>query len=158
MENEKNYINSKEAQEALDSIRKMNHAGLKRVLPTPFWLGATLALLIGTHIGLLGAGIRTYNTILIVLICLTIGLIANQNRLTGATERLILSNRTLIILLICAIPTYFLLIITAQYLKGYFGYNWAPFVAGVLATIGIGVLVVNAHYSYFSKFKEEKSR
>lgn len=35
MTNEKKHTKSEEAQEALDSIKKMEHAGLKRVLPTP---------------------------------------------------------------------------------------------------------------------------
>lgn len=157
MENEKKHINSKEAQEALDSIKKMKSAGLKRVLPIPIWIGAILALLIGLQIGLLGAQIRTYNILLIILICIMVVVIANQNRIAGATEKIDFSNRALITLIICLIPTYFLLIITAQYLKVNFGYNWAPFATGILATIGIGTMVVSTHYSYFSKFKEEKS-
>ena len=71
---EKKQIQTKEAQEALDSINEMKYAGLKRVLPTPIsiWLGAILGILIGTQIALLGAEIRTYNTILIILIVIMV--------------------------------------------------------------------------------------
>ena len=72
MSNKNTSIKSREAQEALNSIKEMEHAGLKRALPTPKLLGAILALLIGIQIALLGAEIRTYNTILIVLILINI--------------------------------------------------------------------------------------
>ena len=53
MSNKKTHIKSEEAQEALDSIKQMEHAGLKRLLPTPRWLLAILGALIGTQIALL---------------------------------------------------------------------------------------------------------
>jgi len=81
--NEKNDIKSKEAQETLDSIEQMEQAGLKRILPVPKWLGGALALLIGTQIALLGAGIRTYNTLIIVLIVIMAIAIINNNRSAG---------------------------------------------------------------------------
>ena len=79
---EKKHIQPKEAQEAIDSINKMQQAGLKRVLPTPIWLGAILGVLVGTQITLLGAEIRTYNTILIVLILIMAIAIINTGRIT----------------------------------------------------------------------------
>jgi len=83
---EKKQIQHKEAQEALDSINEMKYAGLKRVLPTPIWLSAILGILIGTQIALLGAEIRTYNTILIVLIVIMTIAIINKNQSAGVTK------------------------------------------------------------------------
>ncbi len=157
MTNEKKHIKSKEAQEALDSIKKMEHAGLKRVLPTPRWLGAILGTLIGTHIALLGAEIRTYNTILILLIVIMAIAIINKNQSTGVTERILLSKRTIIICLICIIPLYFLAIISGQYLNNHFEYYWAPFAIGAFVTISIWSLVVSAHRSYTNRFNEDKN-
>jgi hypothetical protein len=150
-------IESKEAQEALDSIKDMEHAGLKRVLPTPKLLGAILALLIGTQITLLGSEIRTYNTILIVLIVIMSIVIINKNQSAGVTERILLSKRTIIISLICIIPLYFLAIISGQYLNYHYDYYWAPFVIGAFATISIWILVLSAHRSYINRFNEEKN-
>jgi len=150
-------IKSKEAQEALDSIKEMEHAGLKRVLPTPKLLGAILALLIGTQIALLGAEIRTYNTILIVLIVIVTIAIINKNQSAGVAERILLSKRTIIIGLICIIPLYFLAIISGQYLNNHYEYYWAPFVIGAFVTISIWILVVSAHRSYMNRFNEEKN-
>ena len=85
---EKKDIQSKEAQEALDSINKMQQAGLKHVLPTPIWLGAILGVLVGTQIALLGADIRTYNTILVVLIIIMAIAIINKTQSAGAKKSL----------------------------------------------------------------------
>ena len=156
MTNEKKYIKSKEAQEALDSIKKMEHAGLKRLLPTP-WLSAILGILIGTQIALLGAEIRTYNTILIVLIVIMMIAIINKNRSAGVTERILLSKRTIIICLICIIPLYFIAIISGQYLNDHFEYYWAPFAIGAFVTISIWSLVVSAYRSYINRLNEEKT-
>jgi len=157
MTNKKNHIKSKEAQEALDSIKEMEQAGLKRVLPIPLWLGATLAFLIGTQIALLGAGIRSYNTLLIVLIVIMTIAIINFNRSAGVMEKIVLSKRTVIISVLFIIPTYFLSIITGQYLKGNFGYDWAPFTIGAMVIIGIFGMIISTRRLYFSRFKEDNS-
>lgn len=157
MTNEKKHTKSEEAQEALDSIKKMEHAGLKRVLPTPKWLGAILGTLIGTQIALLGAEIRTYNTILIVLIIIMTIAIINKDQSAGVTERILLSKRTIIICLICIIPLYFLAIIGGQYLNNHFEYYWAPFAIGAFVTISIWSLIVSAHRSYINRLNVEKN-
>jgi len=155
---EKNkQIKSKEAKEALHSIKEMEHAGLKRVLPTPKLLSAILALLIGTQIALLGAEIRTYNTILIVLIVIMAIAIINKNQSAGVKERISLSKRAIIIFLICIIPLYFLAIISGQYLNNYYEYYWAPFVIGAFVTISIWLLMMSAHRSYLNRFNKEKN-
>jgi len=154
---EKKQIQSKEAQEALDSINEMKYAGLKRVLPTPIWLGAILGILIGTQIALLGAEIRTYNTTLIVLIVIMVIAIINKTQSAGVAERILFSKRTIIISLICIIPLYFLAIISGQYLKNRYEYNWAPIVIGSFFTIGIWILIFGAYRSYNNKFKEDRN-
>ena len=145
---EKKQIQSKEAQEALDSINEMKYAGLKRVLPTPIWLGAILGILIGTQIALLGAEIRTYNTILIVLIVIMVIAIINKTQSTGVAERILFSKRTIIISLISIITLYFLAIISGQYLNNHFQYNWAPVVIGAFFTIGIWSLMIGTYRAY----------
>jgi len=157
MSNKKTHIKSEEAQEALDSIKQMEHAGLKRLLPTPRWLLAILGTLIGTQIALLGAEIRTYNTILIVLIVIMSIAIINKSQSAGVRERIFLSKRTIIICLICIIPLYFLAIISGQYLNNHFEYYWAPFAIGAFVTISIWSLAVSAHRSYINRFNEEKN-
>jgi hypothetical protein len=157
MSNKQTHIKSKEAQEALDSIKKMKHASLKRVLPTPKWLLAVLAILIGTQIALLGAEIRTFNTIIIVLILIMSIAIINKSQEAGVTEKALLSKRTIIICLICIIPIYFLAIISGQYLNNYYDYYWAPFSIGAFITIGIWSWVLSAHRSYLKRFNEEKN-
>jgi len=154
---EKKQIQHKEAQEALDSINEMKYAGLKRVLPTPIWLSAILGILIGTQIALLGAEIRTYNTILIVLIVIMTIAIINKNQSAGITERILISKRTIIISLICIIPLYFLAIISGQYLKHHFEYNWAPVVIGIFFTIGFWSLILSAHRSYKNRFNTPRN-
>jgi len=154
---EKKHIQPKEAQEAIDSINKMQQAGLKRVLPTPIWLGAILGVLVGTQITLLGAEIRAYNTILIVLIIIMSIAIINKTQSAGVAERTMLSKRTIIISLICIIPLYFLAIISSQYLNNHFEYNWAPVVIGSLFTIGIWCLIFGAYRSYNNKFKKDRN-
>jgi hypothetical protein len=155
MTNETKQIKPKEAQEALDSIKKMEHAGLKRVLPTPRWLGAILGTLIGTQIALLGAEIRSYNTILIVLIVIMAIAIINKNQSAGIKERIILSKRTIIICLICIIPLYFIAIVSSQYLNNYLDYHWAPFVIGAFATVSIWSLFRSEHRSFMRRFNED---
>ena len=157
MSNKKKHIKSEEAQEALDSIKQMEHAGLKRLLPTPRWLLAILGALIGTQIALLGAEIRTYNTILIVLIVIMSIAIINKSQSAGVRERIFLSKRTIIICLICIVPLYFLAIISGQYLNNHFEYYWAPFAIGAFVTISIWSLVESAHRSYINRFNEEKN-
>lgn len=154
---EKKQIQPKEAQEALDSINEMKYAGLKRVLPTSIWLGAILGILIGTQIALLGAEIRTYNTILIVLIVIMVIAIINKTQSAGVTERILFSKRTIIISLICIIPLYFLAIISGQYLKNHYEYNLAPIFIGSFFTIGIWCLIFGAYRSYNNKFKEDRN-
>lgn len=154
---EKKQIQTKEAQEALDSINEMKYAGLKRVLPTPIWLGAILGILIGTQIALLGAEIRTYNTILIVLIVIMVIAIINKTQSTGVAERILFSKRTIIISLICIIPLYFLAIISGQYLNNHFEYNWAPVVIGSFFTIGIWSLVIGAYRAYNKRLNTSRS-
>ncbi len=154
---EKKDIQSKEAQEALDSINKMQQAGLKHVLPTPIWLGAILGVLVGTQIALLGADIRTYNTILVVLIIIMAIAIINKTQSAGAKERIMISKRTIIISLICIIPLYFLAVISGQYLNNHFEYNWAPVVIGSFFTIGIWSLMIVAYRSYNKRFNTLRS-
>jgi hypothetical protein len=153
---EKKQIKSKEAQKALDSINEMKYAGLKRVLPTPIWIGAILGLLIGTQIALLGAEIRTYNTILIVLIVIMVIAIINKTQSAGVTERILFSKRTIIISFICIIPLYFLAIISGQYLNYHFEYNWAPFVIGSFFTIGIWSLMIGAYRALNKKLNRSR--
>ena len=154
MENEENHIASKEAKEALDAIKEMENAGLKRVLPVPIWYGAILALLIGAQIALLGAEIRTHNTLNTVLIMIMAIAIINKNRSAGVIERIFVSNRVIILSIICIIAAYFLLIIAGQYLKVTFGYNWAPFAIGVLVVLGFWTMVLKARDAYFAKFND----
>jgi len=154
---EKKHIQPKEAQEALDSISDMQNAGLKRVLPTPKWLGAILGILIGTQIALLGAENRTYNTILIVLILIMAIAIISKAEAAGVRERTLFSKRTIIISLICIIPLYFLAIISGQYLKNHFEYHWAPVIIGSLFTMGIWSLILGAYRSYNKRIKAERS-
>jgi len=156
MTNEKNHLKSKEAQDALNSIKEMKYAGLRRALPIPVWMGTFLALLIGTQVALLGAGIRTYNTLLIVLICIMSIAIINKNRLSGVTERITLSKKAIIISLVCIMSSYFILIIAGQYLKGTYDYNWAPYAIGVLVTLTGLSIMVSTRASYFSKFGKDK--
>jgi len=148
MTNNDKHIKSKEAQEALDVIKEMENAGLKRLLPAPKLLSSILGILVGTQIALLGAEIRTFNTILIVLIIIMTVAIINKNRSTGVTERIQLSKRTSILLLICIIPLYFLAIISGQYLHSTFNYFWAPFAIGGLVTIAIWYLVFSAYRTH----------
>ena len=154
---EKKHIQSKEAQEALDSINAMQRAGLKRLLPTSRWLGAILGIIIGTQIALLGSEIRTYNTILIVLIAIMAVAIVSKNQSAGVTEKIMLSKRTVIIGLICIIPLYFLAIISSQYLTNHLAYTWAPAVIGTIFTLGIWGLIASEHRTYNNKFKEGAS-
>ncbi|PHS08951.1 MAG: hypothetical protein COA88_05450 [Kordia sp.] len=151
------HIKTEEAQEALDSIKEMEYAGLKRILPSPRWLGVILGTLIGTQIALLGAEIRTYNTILIVLIVIISIAIINKNQSAGVRERILLPKQTIIICLICVIPLYFLAIISGQYLNNHFDYYLAPFAIGGLVTISIWSLVVSAHRTYNNRFNEDKN-
>ena len=152
---EKKQIQSKEAQEALDSINRMKQVGLKHVLPTPIWLGAILGVLVGTQIALLGVEIRTYNTILIVLIAIMVIAMMNKTQSAGATERIVLFKRTIIISFLCIIPLYFLAIISSQYLNNNFDYHWAPAFIGSFFTIGIWSLIFGAYRSYNNEFKED---
>jgi len=144
----KKHIQSKKAQEALDSINKIQQAGLKRVLPTPVWLGAMLGILVGTQIALLGAEIRTYNTILIVLILIMVITIINKTQSVGVVERMMLSKRAIIISLICIVLLYFLAIISGQYLNRHYGYYWAPVAIGAFFTFGIWSLIIGAYQLY----------
>ena len=153
---EKKQIQSKEAQEALDSINEMKYAGLKRVLPTPIWLGAILGILIGTQIALLGAEIRTYNTILIVLIVVMVIAIISKTQSAGVAERILFSKRTIIISFICIIPLYFLAIISGQYLNNHFEYNWAPFIIGSFFTIGIWSVMIGAYRALNKKLNRSR--
>jgi uncharacterized membrane protein YoaT (DUF817 family) len=145
---EKKQIQTKEARDALDLINEMKYLGLKRVLPTPIWLGAILGILIGTQIALLGAEIRRYNTILIVLIVIMVIAIINKTQSTGVAEKILFSNRTIIISLICSIPLYFLAIISGQYLNNHLEYNWAPVVIGSFFTTVIWSLMIGAYRAY----------
>jgi hypothetical protein len=154
---EKKQIQTKEAQEALDSINEMKYAGLKRVLPTPIWLGAILGILIGTQIALLGAEIRTYNTILIVLIVIMVIAIINKTQSTGVAERILFSKRTIIISLTCTIPLYFLAIISGQYLNNHFEYNCASVVIGFFFTIVIWSLMIGAYRAYNKRLNTSRS-
>jgi len=157
MTNTNKHLKSQDAQEALDSIKKMENAGLKRIVPASRLLGAILAILIGTQIALLGAGIRTYNTILIVLIVIMTIAIINKNRSAGVTERILLSKRKIFILLCCIIPLYFSAIIGGQYLHSHFNYFWAPFVIGGIVTISIWSLIASAYHSHFNKFNKDNN-
>lgn len=152
----KNHIKSEEAQKALDSIRQMEQAGLKRILPASRWLAGALALLIGTQIALLGAGIRNYNTLIIVLIVIMVIAIFNNNRSSGVTERIVLPVRAKILLMIGLILTYFSSIIAGQFLKNTLGYDWAPFAIGVIVVLGFWALIMRNHRSYSSKFHSDK--
>lgn len=153
---EKKNMQSKEAQDALDSIDKMQHAGLKHILPTPLWLGAVLGLLLGTQIALLGAEIRAYNTILIVLIVVMVIAIMNKTQSAGVTERVLLSKQAILIRLVCIIPLYFLAIIGGQYLNNNFDYFWAPYVIGTFFAIGIWSLLLAAHRSHSNISKKDR--
>lgn len=153
MSNNKNPINAQEAQEALNSIHEMEQAGLKRVLP-PIWFGAVLALLVGILVGLVGAGIRSYTALIILFMGIAI---TYQYRSAGARERLNLSTRGLILLIICALSSFFLLIIAAQYLQAAFGFEWAPLAMGLLAAAIFFMLTVIARHSFFARINKQES-
>ena len=153
---ENKHIQSKEAQEALDSINKMQQAGLKHVILTPRWLGAILGLLIGTQISLLGSENRTYNTILIILILIMVIAIINKTQAAGVTKKVLFSKRAIIISLICIIPLYFLSIISGQYLKNNFGFNWAPLLIGSAFAIAIWSMIYGAYRSHNKKINANK--
>jgi hypothetical protein len=155
MTKENNDIKFKEAQEALDSINEMKNASLKRVLPVNMLLGGMLSVIIGTQIALLGAGIRSYNEILIVLIVILTIAIVNKNYSTGVMERIVQSKRTILIAIIGLVTTYFLAIIGGQYLKGTFGFDWAPYAIGALVTVGFFSLIVSNRRLYVSKFSKD---
>lgn len=155
MKKKENTIESHDAKEALNSINKMKSAGLKYVAPTPKWLGAILGILVGLQVALLGAEIRTFNTILIVLIGISTILILKKFQLARVKERILLSNRKKIVGLVGIISLYFAAIICGQYLSIYYQYLWAPYAIGMSVAIGIWYLVWSSCRSYANRFKED---
>ena len=147
----KDNMDQKEARQALDSIKKMEQAGLKRILPIPRLQGAVLAILIGIQIALLGAGIRTYNTINIILILIMAITIINHSRSAGVIEKMNVSKQTIIILIVTIIATYFIAIIAGQYLKIHFGFNWAPYIIGLIVVVGFYTLINSTRRSIDSR-------
>ena len=71
MTDKQDHTQSSEAQQALDSIQKMEQAALRRVIP-PRWFGATIALLTGSLVTLSAANLREYHVFIILAMALVI--------------------------------------------------------------------------------------
>ncbi len=130
MTNEKHSAASSEAHKALDTIKQMKRAAMRRATP-PRWFGALIALLAGSLVSLSAADLRQYTVFIILLMVLVI---SYQSQKTGVSAKTF-PVKTAILGLIILVPLFFLLIIAAQLLQESLGHVSASLLCGGIFSV-----------------------
>jgi hypothetical protein len=130
MTNEKHSAASSEAHKALDTIKQMKRAAMRRATP-PRWFGALIALLAGSLVSLSAADLRQYTVFIILLM---VFVISYQSQKTGVSAKTF-PVKTAVVGLIILVPLFFLLIIAAQLLQEILGHVSASLLCGGIFSV-----------------------
>lgn len=130
MTNEKHSAASSEAHKALDTIKQMKRAAMRRATP-PRWFGALIALLAGSLVSLSAADLRQYTVFIILLM---VFVISYQSQKTGVSAKTF-PVKTAVVGLIILVPLFFLLIIAAQLLQESLGHVSASLLCGGIFSV-----------------------
>ena len=152
MTNEKHSAASSEAHKALDTIKQMKRAAMRRATP-PRWFGALIALLAGSLVSLSAADLRQYTVFIILLMVL---LISYQSQKTGVSAKTF-PVKTAILGLIILVPLFFLLIIAAQLLQEILGHVSASLLCGGIFSVIVYLLSLFER-RWYDKINVEKGQ
>jgi 4-amino-4-deoxy-L-arabinose transferase-like glycosyltransferase len=130
--NDKNTeINSKEANIALESIRKLEKASLQQSMP-PSWLGIVISLVAGILVFLISAGLRDYYFLPIIALPI---IIAIQRSKMKVSARVPTTSKNTVIALIGLIVIMIGLIFAGIYARSLYGSLMGPIACSLIATV-----------------------
>ena len=152
MTNEKHSAASSEAHKALDTIKQMKRAAMRRATP-PRWFGALIALLAGSLVSLSAADLRQYTVFIILLM---VFVISYQSQKTGVSAKTF-PVKTAILGLIILVPLFFLLIIAAQLLQESLGHVSASLLCGGIFSVIVYLLSLFER-RWYDKINVEKGQ
>jgi hypothetical protein len=144
-------VDANEAQQMLDSIQKMEGAGLQHAMP-PRWFGITIALLVGALIFVVGSGLSQYT---VLVICLMALVMAYQHRKAGAAPKAVPANKIGIAAMIGLVLLFLFLVAVGRAGMEMFNLAWAPLATGAVAAIVVFALSVSERREYFAKINGE---
>jgi hypothetical protein len=129
-------INAEDAQQALNTISKMERTSLQQSIP-PIWFGVLMALSIGILVFTIAAGLRDYYVFPIIAIPL---ILAARSKKTQALPKTmpagikgVVKTASLIIVLLA-------LIAAGRLLMEIYEITWAPIIAGIITAILVYLL------------------
>jgi len=152
MTNEKHSAASSEAHKALDTIKQMKRAAMRRATP-PRWFGALIALLAGSLVSLSAADLRQYTVFIILLM---VFVISYQSQKTGVSAKTF-PVKTAVVGLIILVPLFFLLIIAAQLLQENLGHVSASLLCGGIFSVIVYLLSLFER-RWYDKINVEKGQ
>ena len=152
MTNEKHSAASSEAHKALDTIKQMKRAAMRRATP-PRWFGALIALLAGSLVSLSAADLRQYTVFIILLM---VFVISYQSQKTGVSAKTF-PVKTAVVGLIILVPLFFLLIIAAQLLQKSLGHVSASLLCGGIFSVIVYLLSLFER-RWYDKINVEKGQ
>jgi hypothetical protein len=152
MTNEKHSAASSEAHKALDTIKQMKRAAMRRATP-PRWFGALIALLAGSLVSLSAADLRQYTVFIILLM---VFVISYQSQKTGVSAKTF-PVKTAVVGLIILVPLFFLLIIAAQLLQESLGHVSASLLCGGIFSVIVYLLSLFER-RWYDKINVEKGQ
>jgi len=124
-------INVEDAQRALNTVSRMEHASLQQSIP-PRWLGVVMALAIGLLVFTIAAGLRDYYVFPIIAIPL---ILATYSAKTKARPKTMPIGMKGVIAVLGIIAILLSLIIGGRLFMEIYALTWAPKVAGIFTAV-----------------------
>jgi len=131
MNDKKTEINSKEANIALESIRRSEKSSLQQSMP-PSWLGIAISIIVGVLVFLIAAGLRDYYFLPIIALPI---IIAMQRSKMKVSARVPTTNKKTVIALIGLIVIMIGLIFAGIYARSLYGTMTGPITCSLIATL-----------------------
>ena len=148
---ENDKISSSDAQQALNTVVQMERTSIEKSLP-PRWFDIIMALVIGTLVFTIAAGLRDYYFVPIVAIPLLLAARSVKAQALPMTKPLSVKG---IVAMLSLIIIMLALISGARVLKEIYGLTWSPIVVGTIATLIVYWLSVVERSDYLKKINAE---
>ncbi len=144
-----------EAQDALDSVEKMQRAGFRRAIP-PRWLGIGMSLIIAIGFALYTQDDPGAIPVLLIAVGMPLLLVAAREKNGVVFGKVNPESKVGMFAAVGVLLFFVTLFLGGIYVKRAYGIPWAPLVTGLIAGVTILLLSESERRHYLAKSQENE--
>jgi Na+/H+ antiporter NhaD/arsenite permease-like protein len=146
-----------DAQDALDSVEKMQRAGFRRAIP-PRWFGVGMSLIVATGFALYTQDNPGVIPVLFIAIGTALLMLAARDKNGVVFGRAHPESRVGVLAAVGVLLFFLALFFGGIFMKRAYGIPWAPLVTGLIAGVTIFLLSESERRHYLAKSQENEHR